>query len=344
MRRKATFAVEVVAYDGCIAAEVFAIADMLDMANAIVARRNAGCAPPFAVSVVSPGGRPARTSAGVTISTSRPTRAIDMTIVPGFAFATADRLLDRIVELADVRRHIARRARTNTSIASACVGAFLLADAGVLDGRKATTAWIVAGLFERRFPQIHLDVDQLIVRDGRVWTTCAVTAAYDLALQLVRERCGPETASLLGKIALIGTDRALQSPFVLADLGESKSELVTRASHRIRRSIGQPFDLDVLAKHCCVSARTLNRRFQAELKCSPLQFAHKVKVERAKSLLETTSLRIQELPGRLGYIDETTFRMIFARHTGLTPQDYRRRFRMHHGAAVDNPPFTDRLR
>jgi transcriptional regulator GlxA family with amidase domain len=321
------YVVEIIAFDGCIAAEVFAIADMLDMANALAVRRNPRSTPPFTVSVVSTSGHPVRASAGVTLSTKPPARATDMLVVPGLTFTAADQLLDRVVGLTNVKRHIVRRARSNTVIASACVGAFLLADAGVLDGRRATTAWIVAGLFERRFPGVQLDVDQLMVRDGRVWTAGAVTAAYDLALQLVRNQCGAEFAAMLGKIALIGTDRALQSPFVLADLGGTSSELVTRACHKIRRGVDRPFDLDALATSCGASARTLNRRFQAELSCSPLQFAHKVKVERAKSLLETTRLRIQELPERLGYLDETTFRMIFSRHTGVTPQEYRRRFR-----------------
>lgn len=326
MPHKATFAVEVLAYDGCIAAEVFAVADMLAMANALASSRGASAIPPFVVSVVSLAGRVVRTSAGVTISTQRPTQAPDMIIVPGFAFASGDELVGRLTELGDSKRLVARRARSNAMIGSICVGAFLLAEAGLLDGRRATTAWIVAGLFERRFPQVRLDVDQLLVRDGQVWTTGAVTAAYDLALELVRAHCGREMAAMLGKITLIGTDRTLQSPFVLADLGATSSELVSRACLKIRRSIDMPFDLRALARFVGTSTRTLNRKFQAELKCSPLAFAHTVKVERAKSLLETTNMRIQELPQRLGYVDETTFRMIFARHTGLTPQTYRRRF------------------
>lgn len=326
LTRKTTFTVEVLAFDGCIAAEVFAVADMLAMANALGTKRGVASAPPFNVSVVSIGGQAVRTSAGVTISTQRPAQAPNMVIVPGFTFATGDDLLDRLAQLTDVKRLIRRRARADTTIGSACVGSFLLAAAGILDGRKATTAWIVAGLFERQFPKVHLDVDQLIVRDGRVWTTGAVTAAYDLALALVRDHCGTEAAAMLGKIALIGTDRTLQTPFVLADLGAASSELVSRACLKIRRNVDQPFDLRALAKSAGASTRTLNRRFQAELKCSPLAFAHKVKVERAKALLETTGIRVQELPARLGYADETTFRMIFARHTGLTPQTYRRRF------------------
>lgn len=326
MRRKASFAVEVLAFDGCIAAEVFAIADMLGMANALVASRGTATPPPFAVSVVSAGGSAVKTSAGVTISTQRPRRSPDMLIVPGFSFTSGDDLLDRLVGLADAKHLISRRARSNAMLGSICVGAFLLADTGVLDDRRATTAWLVAGLFERRFTKIRLDVDQLIVRDGRVWTTGAVTAAYDLAIELVREHCGPDTAAMLSKIALIGTDRALQTPFVLADLGATSSELVSRACNKLRRDMDQPFNLTALAKFAGTSTRTLNRRFRAELKSSPLAFAHKIKVERAKSLLETTRIRIQELPVRLGYIDETTFRMIFARHTGLTPQTYRRRF------------------
>ncbi len=325
MRASNPLSVEVLAYDACIAAELFAVADMLAMANAVVAKSSLTSAMPFTVSVVSTSGHVVRTSAGVCITPRKASRRADVLIVPGFNFAGSDELFDRLARCEDEVRWIKGMARLNKRIAGVCVGSFLLGEAGVLRSRTATTAWIVGGLFANRYPLVRLDLDRLLVRDGRVWTSGAVTAAYDLSLELVREQCGDAAATLLGKITLLDGNR-LQSPYVLADVGTTTSDLVARACHIIRRRVATPFDLGALAKACKTSTRTLGRRFREELDCSPLQFAHKVRVERAKALLETTRLRVQDIPARVGYGDETTFRQIFTRHTGMTPSTYRQRF------------------
>ena len=324
--RKPFGKVDVLVFDGFIAAEAFAIVDVLHMANVLAQRQ--GVPPPFDVSLVSIGGRDVRASAGPTLSASPPSRRADIVITPGFSFSSADDLIARLAQLRSEASLIKRTFHSNRAVASICVGAFLLAEAGVLNGREATTAWIVGGLFQRRYPEVLLDIDRLIVTAGRAWTTGAVTAAYDLALKLVREQTTAEFAALLSKVILVGHDRNLQSPFVLADLGSrSHSNVVARACHLMRRRVGSSFDLTALACSCATSKRTLNRRFRQELRCSPLQFFHRVKVERAKALLETTRMRISELPARLGYRDETTFRAIFARATGMTPARYRDHFR-----------------
>ena len=122
-------------------------------------------------------------------------------------------------------------------------------------------------------------------------------------------------------------NRAARRPGYLAEPGpdhvDHGSGLKQMRLDAIRRSIDKRFDLVALASACRTSTRTLGRRFRADLGCSPLQFAHKVKVERPKALLETTRMRVQDIPARLGYVDETTFRTIFTRHTGLTPASYR---------------------
>jgi transcriptional regulator GlxA family with amidase domain len=326
MRAK-PFKVDILVYDGCLGAEAFAVADVLNMANALYQLGGRGRAPRFTAAIVSIGGRSVRTSAGATVTGDRPSTDADMFVVPGLHFTRVDELIDHMSQLTAECRHIKSYARRTSAIGSICVGAFLLAEAGVLDGRVATTGWIAGGLFKRRYPKCRLDIGQLLVRDGQIWTTGAVTAAYDLALALTRQSCGNAVADRLAKIILVGQDRTLQSPFVLADLeSTSRADLVTRACHVMRRRSGQPYDLGELAGACRTSKRTLNRRFREEMQCSPLQFFHKIRIERAKSLLETTHLRLQELPERLGYADETTFRAIFKRLTGMTPGRYRQKF------------------
>lgn len=325
--RYGPFKVDILVYEGCLAAEAFAVADVLNMANAIYQLGGRGRSPRFAAAIVSIEGRKVRTSAGATVTGKRPTADADMLVVPGLHFVRADELIDRATHLEAECRYIRASTRKNAVVASICVGAFLLAEAGVLDHKAATTGWIVGGLFKRRYPKCQLDIDQLLVRDGQIWTTGAVTAAYDLALALTRQYCGEVYANRLGKIILVGQDRTLQAPFVLADLeSPSRTDIVTRACHLMRRRSGQPFDLAELASACRTSKRTLNRRFREEMQCSPLQFFHKIRIERAKLLIETTRLPLQALPERLGYSDDTTFRAIFKRLTSMTPGQYRRKF------------------
>ena len=321
--------VDILLFDDCIAAEAFGMADVLQMANTVARLRDPTQTAVFDVAMVSIKGRSVRVSAGPVIACGRPSRSADVLVVPGFAFSSGDALVAQLDRLGAEIGHVGRQVRRRRCcVASICVGAYVLAEAGLLAKRRATTAWIVANQFARRYPDVGLDLDQMLVRDGPVWTTAAVTAAYDLALALVREHAGAETAALLAKIILVGQDRHLQTPFVLADLGApSRSDLVTRACHLLRREVATAFDLGRLAQACATSKRTLNRRFRAELGCSPLEFCHRIKVERAKALLETTKLRVSQIPGRLGYADETTFRAVFTRATGLTPSRYRERFR-----------------
>ncbi len=325
---KQPFVVDVLLYEGCVASEAFAVTDVLRMANTLAMQQGFSRTELFKVSLVSIDGCSVCVSAGVTIAAMHPSTSANLIVVPGLHFENGDDLINRLSLLGPQVSYLQRIFGANRTVASICVGAFLLAEAGALNGRRATTAWIVARMFARRYPGVMLDRDQLLVSDQSTWTTGAVTAAFDLALALVRDKVGGDFAALLSKMILVDHDRRLQSPFVLTGIGdEAKSDSVGRACNWLRLHIHSPFDLSALAKHCATSTRTLQRLFQIDIGCSPLQFFHNVKVERAKSLLETTNLRISELPNRLGYIDESAFRAIFVRSTGMTPTTYRRRFR-----------------
>ncbi|HEX6421897.1 MAG TPA: helix-turn-helix domain-containing protein [Acidimicrobiales bacterium] len=317
--------VGILAYDGCLATEVYGLSDVLLFANRVVDAQGVD-AQPFRVSVVSPAGGTIRPASGPSLATSR-ARGVDQLVVPGFE-AAPGRDLDRILgglqrEAAFVRRVASR----GVPVASVCVGAFLLGQAGLLDGRAATTGWLFSSPLAKRYPRAMVRRDEVLVQDGPVTTAGAFSAVFDLALHLIRQRCGEDVARTAARIALVTDNRPSQAPHVDEALRTMRSEPFSEAvrQHLLER-LSEPYDLTALARACAVSTRTLLRRFAAETGESPLAFLQRSRIEAAKRLLEAPGARVAEVMERVGYLDAAAFRKLFVRHTGMTPATYRRQF------------------
>jgi transcriptional regulator GlxA family with amidase domain len=205
----------VLAYPGCFASEVFGVPDLLTMAGHLAAVEDPGRAR-YDVTVVSP--RRRVVASGGSVLDVAPLRPVDVLVVPGFEIAPA---LDVDVVLDGLRPEVGcirQQAAAGVAIVSICVGAFLVAEAGLLDGREATTAWLFAERFARRYGAVRLRPERLVVSDGGVTTTAAFSSMYDLALRLVREHDGPRVARGTARIALVDDARETQSPYVDAAL------------------------------------------------------------------------------------------------------------------------------
>lgn len=319
--------VELLIYDGCLGSEIFAVFDVLRMANALAARGRRSSDPPFDIAIVAVSTRKRRLSGGIEIVPSASCMP-HVLVVPGVEFHDMEDLLGRVEGLSRETGFLRRAQASGTRLASICVGAFVLASAGLLDGRRATTAWLAADTLKRRWPTIKIDPDLTLVTDGSITTGGAVTAAYDLALLLVEQHLGLELAASLRKIILLDVDRRQQTPFVLQDFIEAPkhSHPIGKAKQWLRRNIAEAYDLKSLAAASGLSVRTLLRRFRREVGMAPHQFHHQLKIERARHLLETTTLKVAQIPQEIGYSDEVAFRMLFKRVTGMTPTSYRRKF------------------
>jgi transcriptional regulator GlxA family with amidase domain len=257
------------------------------------------------------------------------TYSLDLLVVPGFDLDPGQEPVDRLArwqpEVALIRRAAARA----LPVAGVCVGAFLLADSGVLSGRRATTAWILAEQLARAYPLVDVDHQALLVEDGPVTTTGAFNAAADLALHLVRLHCGEATMRTTARITL-SSGRSSQAPYIDERLlGPSGGGDFSAA---VRRHLGErldhDYDLGALAAAHHVSTRTLLRRFRAETGQTPLDFLQSLRVSRARQVLESTSLSVDEVARGVGYQDVSTFRRLFSRSVGLSPSEYRRTFRL----------------
>lgn len=312
--------IEILLYADCLGSEAFGVRDTLVLANQMSASAH------FDVRPVSIEGRPVR-AGGIVFESERASPKPDLLIVPGMVAEGGADLIARTERLADERAHIARARRRGARIGSICVGAFLVAAAGVCKGRRVTTAWPVADALQRWRGDLRVEHEHMVLADGPLITTGAMTAAYDLALMLVEEASGADAALRLRKLLALGGDRADQRRYEAARAGARHSDaLIERAQLALQRSLAQGFDLDALARGSGASARTLLRRFKAVTGRTPLEYRHRLVVEAVKSMLETTTLPFGHLPARVGYADEVSLRRLFRKHTAMTFKEYRTRF------------------
>jgi transcriptional regulator GlxA family with amidase domain len=222
-------------------------------------------------------------------------------------------------------RLAAKRSRRVTSV---CTGAFLLARAGLLDGRRATTHWDACDALARRYPDVNVDSEPIFVRDGNVYTSAGVTAGIDLALALVEEDHGPRASLAVARQLVL---------FVRRPGGQAQfsAGIAAQAARRpgireLQAWIGDRLDSDLsvqaLAERCFMSPRNFARVFSREVGMTPAAYVESLRLERARVLLETTELNVAEIATRCGFGTVETLRRLFARRLGASPSDYRTRF------------------
>lgn len=219
-----------------------------------------------------------------------------------------------------------RGAPDETLLAASCYGTFVLGESGLLDGVEATTTWWFRDLFRQRYPKVKLDADLAVADGGRCITAGAMTAHTDLALHVLRRLFGAALAREVGSIMLVDGARTSQRPFMTLRR-HFDDPLIQRASDWLAGRVGEEVSAEALAGALHVSYRTLHRCFQAAVAMPPLAYLQDLRVESAKELLESTSLSLEQIVGKVGYSDVSAFRRLFARRAGLSPAQYRQRFR-----------------
>ncbi|MFG3280433.1 GlxA family transcriptional regulator [Streptomyces sp. NPDC048111] len=319
--RSGELRVGVLAYPGCFASEIFGVPDLLTMAGHVAGPD----VPGYQVSVLSPRSR-VLASGGVRLDV-RPLREVDVLVVPGFEVPGAN-LTARLAGFGPEVAAIRAQAAAGGAVVSLCVGAFLLAEAGLLDGRRATTSWLYADELAARCPRAEVRPEHLVVTDTGVTTTAAFSAMYDFALDLIRRHSGTAVARSTARLALVDDARSSQTPYVDARLlPQAGREFSQRVMRRLDQNLTERYDLAALADAFRVSSRTLLRRFAEETGHSPLAHLQASRVRRARHLLESTDRTVAAVAAAVGYQDPGTFAALFARHTGHRPNAYRAAFR-----------------
>lgn len=243
----------------------------------------------------------------------------DTVIVPGTADISGQ-VSGRVISA--LQQASARGCR----IASICSGAFILAAAGLLDGRRATTHWMGASLLAELYPSIQVDANVLFIDNGNVLTSAGASAGMDLCLHMIRSDYGAEVAANAARLAVTPLVREGGQSQYIAPTSATGASSLQKLVQWAERNLHQPLTLEILASKGAMSTRTLTRRFHEQMGVPPLQWLQTARVRRAQQLLETTTFSIERIAAEVGFGSITAFRERFGRIVGTPPQRYRSAF------------------
>ena len=329
--------VHLVAFEGCQVLDVTGPLETLSMAN------DACGWPAYALTLIAPRAGRLRTSGPLGLHaerafdsvTNRELASLDSLMVAGGAGVQAA-LADR--DLIAFLQRAAARARRVVSI---CSGAYLLAAAGVLSGRRATTHWSAAEDLARRYPDVRVEADAIYVRDGEIWTSAGITAGIDLTLALIEADLGREISRAVARRLVVYMRRpGGQAQFSALLKAEPPAE--SRLADLVAWIAENPTDdlsVEALAARAAMSSRTFARRFVAETGVTPAKFVEMSRLDHARRRLEASSGGLERVAAAAGFASAEILRRSFHRQLGLTPSQYRARFQSALRAQPqENPP------
>lgn len=314
------------AYPGCQLLDVTGPMQMFAGANDELGRQA------YELVIVAPDGGPVRTSSGIGVVadlaishfTPAKLRRSDTVIAAG-----GDEGLRQVLERGQVTELVKAAARRGSRVVSVCSGAFFLAAAGVLDGRRAATHWRVVDRLRRFRPQIDVDAEAIYVRDGNVWTSAGVTSGIDLALALIEADFGRAVALAVARRHVVfrirpGGQRQYSMELTAQGVRDPRlakiAELIAEHPQRDWRT-------DTLASAAGLSLRSLSRLFRKELNTSPAEFVERVRLDQARRALLDSSAPIERIADRCGFGSLRRMDRAFARGISATPSEFRARFK-----------------
>jgi transcriptional regulator GlxA family with amidase domain len=308
--------ITVLALEGVFDTGLSAVLDALATANELAAL-HALPAPQFQVSLA--GVRPEVNSSlgfGVPVRSVKDCPPPDWVIVPAMGYKMPEPLQQALArdDVADAVAALHDWAAGGARIAAACIGTFVLAETGLLDGHEATTTWWLTPLFRQRYPQVQLDAGRMIVSTGQLVTAGAALSHLDLTLWLIRQT-SPELAALVARYLIIDS-RPSQSAYALSDHLAHADPLVQRFDRWVRERLAEGFNLDAAAQELATSKRTLARRIHDVLGKTPLAYVQDLRIERAVHLLKTSEHSVDQVAGLVGYADGVTLRTLLRKRLG----------------------------
>lgn len=315
---------------------------MLTTAN-YVAQRLPQETPRFRPTLVAAGGQPVQGTNGLVMAPKSglpDPDAVDIAIIASGPPPNLgpERMAAALDEQQELRRWLREVHAAGATVASCCTGSFLLAAAGLLDGKLATTHWFGEETFRQLFPRVELRIDSLLVREGRLLTGGGARSSGTLLLALIDDCMGPAVAGSTGKLMLAGGETSGQTAYrqwlPRLDHGD---EAIARAQAWLEQHFTEPFDLEGCAARVALTPRTLMRRFKNATGMAPLQYQQRLRIAAAKERLESSLLPVNRIVWDVGYEDVSSFQRLFRRETGLSMSGYRQRFGGRRYAAAHAP-------
>lgn len=222
---------------------------------------------------------------------------------------------------------IIQQYKAGAEVASLCVGAFLLAASGLVDGKKCATHWVAQNQFRRMFPQVDLVTERVVTDEQGIYSSGGAYSYLTLILYLIEKYAGRSAAVFCAKIFAIDIDRSTQSPFTMfSGQKDHEDEPIKKAQDYIEKNYTQRITVDELADMFSLSRRNLERRFKRATANTVVEYIQRVKIEAAKMSLESSQENINEVMFKVGYTDTKAFRTTFKKITGISPVQYRAKY------------------
>ncbi len=325
--------VTVLMADQCSSTSVAATLEFIETANVLhrYAMRGPGPQvqdrePLFAVETASQDGKDVVCTGGLRLSPSTAMHAVSkpqLVIVPGFMF----NILGVLPSLGGMVQWLQQQHQQGCYIASMCTGAFVVAEAGLLDGRCATTHWAFSEQFARRFPQVKLQTERTVTDDGQILCSGGSTSGSDLLLHLIRKFGSPQLAAECAKKLLVDMAVRSQTPYATTTFKKNHTDAeILKIQIWLERHIASAVVLEQVAQVFGLSMRNFIRRFKQATDQTPIQYLQNLRIEKAKLLLESSQQAFEQITLRVGYEDSNSFRRLFRERVGLSPGAYRKRF------------------
>lgn len=320
--------ITLLAYKDCTTFGIYGFIDVLSMANrwhSHLNQRENDPSPLFTWDIASIDGKPVTAEGRVTIVPHLSIHDVDATdfiLTPGF-LPPINFIGSLPEELTDWIRHMHKK---NILIGSTCSGTFLLAETGILDGKTVTTNFRFSRSFKKLYPSVTLKDERILTEDSGILCSGATSSLFDLSIYLIEKFGYDELAAVCRKMLLM-EPRQSQSPYFIFDYHKDHADLtVKKVQCHMEEKFTESISVESLAKNHGISPRHFARRFKNATGDSPLQYLQRIRIEAAKQRLEKTMDSLDEITQLVGYEDPNSFRKLFKKNTGLSPQEYRNRF------------------
>jgi transcriptional regulator GlxA family with amidase domain len=323
--------IAILAYPGCLASEVTGLADLLHLANRLWTSENTNARKaPFSWRVLSTKARPVKTASGVALGAVRARRPrCDLLVVPGAGYVAPRGALGHLQTLRAELEVVRETSSRGVTVAAIGAGSVLLAEAGVPNGCRATSAWPRASVFADRYPAVERDRNATTTGDNKALSAGAVSGAYGVGMWIIERYHGIALARAVSQLVLPAPGRAMRASH-RADRGDIQGAdpLVLKVQQWLRQHFRKQVRITEVARRFGVTTRKLRRVFQAATGDTLIAYLQKLRVEHARTLL-ATRLPMAEVVRRSGYINASVFAELFKRYTKVTPTEYRKAGRDH---------------
>jgi transcriptional regulator GlxA family with amidase domain len=317
--------------DHSLAGSVTGPQDLFNVANRVWHYiEGAEAEPLFRIRLVSIDGKAIKTAAGIIIQPDLKLADLeycDFLLLAAVNYDRESELFPIIESLQAINPHLYRLHASGTLIGASCSATFLLANSGLLKGSIGTTSWWLARLFRTHFPQVKLELNELVVEQNNLWTGGATTSYLTLCLKVVEVLVGQQIANQVAKVLLMDTNRLSQIPYMsLRSVAKHRDKAIARCEDWIQSNLASAITLEELSSFCAMSKRNFIRRFKKAVGETPANYIQQLRVEAAKRYLETTDWSLDRIIEKVGYEDLSAFRRVFQKLTTLSPASYRNKF------------------